>query len=52
MILLYHRWCTSVNRVRNILKISQSANWQSRENYIPTDFSYGIEKHLKINPGK
>ena len=31
MILLYNRRCTSVNRVRNILKISQSANWQTRE---------------------
>ena len=31
MILLYHRWCTSVNRGRNILKISQSAKWQTRE---------------------
>ena len=30
MILLYHRWCTSVNRGRNILKISQSAKWQTR----------------------
>ena len=29
-ILLYHRWCTSVNRGRNILKISQSAKWQTR----------------------
>lgn len=26
--------------------------WNRVENYIPTDFSYGIEKHLKINPGK
>ena len=31
MILLYHRWCTSVNRGRNILKISQSAKWQTRD---------------------
>ena len=31
MILLYHRWCTSFNRERNILNISQSTNWQSRE---------------------
>ena len=30
-ILLYHRWHTSVNRGRNILKISQSAKWQTRE---------------------
>ena len=30
-ILLYHRWHTSVNRERNILKISQSAKWQTRE---------------------
>ena len=30
MILLYHRWCTSFNRERNILNISQSTNWQSR----------------------
>ena len=29
--LLYNRWCTSVNRGRNILKISQSANWQTRD---------------------
>ena len=31
MILLYHRWYTSVNRGRNILKISQSAKWQTRD---------------------
>ena len=30
-ILLYHRWHTSVNRERNILKISQSAKWQTRD---------------------
>ena len=29
--ILYHRWCISVNRERNILKISQSAKWQTRE---------------------
>ena len=30
-IILYHRLCTSVNRGRNILKIIQSAKWQTRE---------------------
>ena len=29
--ILYHRLCTSVNRGRNILKIIQSAKWQTRE---------------------
>ena len=29
--ILYHRLCTSVNRGRNILKISQSAKWQTRD---------------------
>jgi uncharacterized membrane protein len=32
--ILYHRWCISVNRERNILKISQSAKWQTRESRI------------------
>ena len=46
-IILYHRLCTWVNRGRNILKIIQSAKWQTRE--AVADFVASVSPDLPLH---